>query len=200
MGRDRKPKHKQSRREGVDIFGTGGESLRRRLGRPPGVHGARPRRRESEYALQLREKQKVKRMYGLRESQFRRFYAQALRSKEITGTALLKLLERRLDNVVYRLGFARSRPQARQFVNHGHVRVDGERVDIPSYLVKPGQEITLSDDLRQIPDVQELMENPPPIPGWLARETLGGRVLREPAREEIDPDIQEQRIVEFYSR
>lgn len=200
MGRDRKPKHKQSRREGVDIFGTGGESLKRRLGKPPGMHAVQPRRRESEYALQLREKQKVKRMYGLRESQFRRFYAQALRSKEITGTALLKLLELRLDNVVYRLGFARTRPQARQFVSHGHVRVDGVRVDIPSYLVKPGQEIALSEDLRQIPDVQELIENPPSLPGWLARQGMGGRIEREPVREEIDQEIQEQRIVEYYSR
>jgi ribosomal protein S4 len=122
------------------------------------MHGRRPTQRKSVYAEQLREKQKVKRMYGLREDQFRRLVEMAQKSREQTGVALLKLLERRLDNIVYRLGFARTRPQARQFVTHGLVRVNGERVNIPSYLVQTGAEIQLKESGLQIPDVQELSE------------------------------------------
>lgn len=200
MGRDRKSKHKLSRREGKDLFGTGGPSLKRRLNQPPGMHGRKPTRQVSVYAEQLREKQKVKRMYGIREDQLRRFLEMALRSREQTGLALLKLLERRLDNIVYRLGLARTRPQARQFVTHGLVRVNGKRMNIPSYLVKPGEEIEMKGSALEIPDVQELTEAQPPIPSWLEKRDGGGVVLREPNREEIDPDIQERRIVEFYSR
>jgi small subunit ribosomal protein S4 len=200
MGRDRKPKHKLSRREGKDLFGTGGPSLQRRLDQPPGMHGRRPTRKVSVYAEQLREKQKVKRMYGLREQQFRNLMETALKARGQTGLTLLTLLERRLDNVVYRLGLARTRPQARQFVNHGLVRVDGKRVDIPSYIVVPGQEIEMKESALEIPDVQELAEATSAVPGWLEKRNGGGVVLREPNREEIDPDIQEQRIVEFYSR
>lgn len=200
MGRDRKPKHKLSRREGIDLFGTGGESLKRRLQQPPGMHGKRPNRRPTEYALQLREKQKVKRMYGMREAQFRRFFSIALRSRGITGLALLRLLERRLDNIVYRLGFARTRPQARQLVRHGHIKVDGQRIDIPSYLVKPGQVIEISETAKNIPDVSESIEERIYVPGWLEVRDGTGQVLREPEREEIDQHINEQAIVEFYSR
>jgi small subunit ribosomal protein S4 len=200
MARDRTPKHKLSRREGRDLFGTGGESLQRRLDVLPGMHGRKHRRRGSEYSLQLREKQKVKRIYGVHEAQFVRFFQQALKTREITGLALLRLLERRLDNVVYRLGLARTRPQARQFVSHGLVEVDGEKVNIPSYLVETGQIVSLKEGAQKIPDVTELKENKPTIPGWLQAEDGGGRVIREPERHEIDDDIQEQRIVEFYSR
>jgi small subunit ribosomal protein S4 len=200
MGRDRKPKHKLSRREGKDLFGTGGPSLQRRLDQPPGVHGKRPTRKTSVYAEQLREKQKVKRMYGVREDQFQRLMDIAVRSREPTGLAVLKLLERRLDNVVYRLGLARTRPQARQFVTHGLVSVDGKRLNIPSYLVKAGEEIRMKASGLEIPDVQDLNEAGTIVPGWLEKQEGGGLVLREPNREEIDPDIQEQRIVEFYSR
>lgn len=200
MGRNRKSKHKLSRREGKDLFGTGGESLQRRLSQPPGVHGRKPTRKTSVYAEQLREKQKVKRMYGLREEQFRRYVDTALQSREQTGLALLKLLERRLDNVVYRLDLARTRPQARQFVTHGHIKVNGQPVNIPSYLVRPGEEIRMEESALEIPDVQELAQTTPTVPGWLEKQDGGGVVVREPNREEIDPDIQEQRIVEFYSR
>src|SRR5688572_7315285 len=175
MGRDRKPKHKLSRREGKDLFGTGGASLERRLDQPPGMHGRRRSRQQaSVYAEQLREKQKVKRMYGLREDQFRRLLSMALQSREPTGFALLKLLERRLDNVIYRLGFARTRLQARQFVTHGHVRVNGERVNIPSALVWPGEEIQVDDSLFQIPDLRELQESKPIVPPWLEKREQGG--------------------------
>ena len=199
MGRDRESKHKRSRREGRDLFGTGGESLARRLNRPPGMHVERPRR-QSDYAKQLREKQMVKRMYGLRERQFRRMYRMAERSRGQTGQTLLSLLERRLDNVVFRLGFARTRPQARQFVSHGHVLVDGRRVNIPSYLVQPGQMVSIDTSIRDVPDVQDLAEYHPEVPGWLERMDGAGQVLRVPDRQEIDPDIEEQLIVEFYSR
>jgi small subunit ribosomal protein S4 len=139
-------------------------------------------------------------MYGLREQQFRRYLEAALQSREQTGLALLKLLERRLDNVIYRLNLARTRPQARQFVSHGHVQVNGQSVNIPSYLVKPGEEIQMKESGLQMPEVQALAETDSVIPGWLEKRDGGGVVIREPNREEIDPDIQEQRIVEFYSR
>lgn len=200
MGRDRKPKYKLSRREGKDLFGTGGPSLQRRLDQPPGMHGKKTTRRTSVYAEQLREKQKVKRMYRLREEQFRRLVNMALQSREQTGLALLKLLERRLDNIVYRLDLARTRSQARQFVTHGHIRVNREQINIPSFLIKPGQEIMMEESALQIADVQESVETSPPVPGWLEKRDGGGVILREPNRDEIDPDIQEQRIVEFYSR
>ena len=200
MGRDRKSKHKLSRREGKDLSGTGGPSLESRLSQPPGMHGRKPTRKESVYAEQLREKQKVNRMYGIREDQLRRFLDTALQSREQTGFALLKLLERRLDNVVYRLGFARTRPQARQFVTHGLARVNGRRLNIPSYLVKPGEQIEMKASALGIPDVQELTESNQLVPGWLERCDGGGVVVREPNHDEIDPDIQERRIVELYSR
>lgn len=200
MGRYRGPKNKLSRREGVDLFGTGGESLKEKLDQPPGMHGRKRRRRPSEYALHLREKQKVKRMYGLREKQFLELFRKAQRAHEQTGTALLRLLERRLDNVVYRLGLTRTRPQARQIVSHGHVLVDGKTMDIPSYIVDPGQGITFDRKALDMPDVQTLAQTPVQVPGWLERKDNGGQVIREPERSEIDKDINEQLIVEFYSR
>ena len=200
MARDRGPKHKKSRREGVDLYGTGGESLQRRLHQPPGMHGKKTRRRESEYSLHLREKQKVKRMYGIQEKQCLKFFEKARRASGDTGVALLKLLEKRLDNVVYRLGFARTRLQSRQFVSHGHVLVNGNRLNIPSALVEPGSVITLDQDIQKMPDVQALSQNPPAVPAWLKRSDSGGEMVREPDRSEIDQDINERLIVEFYSR
>jgi small subunit ribosomal protein S4 len=200
MGRDRGPKNRLSRREGKDLFGTGGASLERRLTQPPGMHTSQPRRNQTEYTRQLREKQKVKRMYGMRENQFLRFFRVALREKEMTGTALLKLLERRLDNVIFRMGVTRTRPQSRQLVNHGHVLVDGKKVDIPSYLVEPGQTVELSKKARDIAWVQEQVGSRINVPGWIEPTPTGGLIVREPMREEIDPDINERAIVEFYSR
>lgn len=193
-------KHKLSRREGVDLFGTGGESLAKRLGQPPGMHGKRPGRKPSEYAVRLREKQKVKRTYGLREKQFLDFFRRAQKNPQQTGAALLVLLERRLDNVVYRLSFARTRLQARQLVSHGHVLVNGGVVDIPSFITEPGQVITLDQKAPNMPGVRSLVENPAPVPAWLQRTGLTGAILREPDRSEIDKNINEQFIVEFYSR
>src|SRR5690606_18309586 len=135
------PRHKVSRRFGIDIYGTGGPSLQRRLATPPGGQPRGRRRKLSEYGLQLREKQKAKAIYGIAEAQFRRYYKVAASRPGVTGENLLQLLERRLDNVVYRLGFARTRPMARQLVSHGHVRVNGRHVNIPSYAVRPGDTI-----------------------------------------------------------
>ncbi len=196
----RGPKHKLSRRFGVDIFGTGGRSLERRMGTPPGGVPRGRRRKPSEYALQLEEKQKAKAIYGVREGQFRRYYEQAAHRPGVTGENLLQTLERRLDNVVYRLGWARTRPMARQLVSHGHVRVNGRRVNIPSYLVRPGEQIAISATAAAMPTVQEELGAHRPLPRWLDRDEAGGRVLALPTREDVELPIDEGRIVAFYSR
>ncbi len=197
----REPKHKVSRRFGVDIYGTGGAALQRRLAARPGARpGARPRRR-SEYGLQLQEKQKAKAIYGVAEGQFRRYFEEAERRPGNTGDNLLSLLERRLDNVVYRLGFARSRPMARQLVGHGHVLIDGERVDIPSYRVDEGQVIALTKPAAKLPVVADEMAAGRPLPGWLERQgDAGGRVSRAPARDDVDMPIDDRLIISFYAR
>ncbi len=194
----RGPKHKLSRRFGVDIFGTGGRSLERRMGTPPGGVPRGRRRKPSEYALQLEEKQKAKAIYGVREGQFRRYYEQAAHRPGVTGENLLQTLERRLDNVVYRLGWARTRPMARQLVSHGHVRVNGRRVNIPSYLVRPGEQIAISATAAAMPTVQEELGAHRPLPRWLDRDEAGGRVLALPTREDVELPIDEGRIVAFY--
>lgn len=175
---------------------------------PPGLHGqaARFRRKASDYALQLREKQKVKRIYGVMERQFRRYFEEASRRKGLTGATLLQILETRLDNVVFRLGLATSRAQARQLVRHGHIEVNGRKVNIPSYRVKPGDVIRVRDRSRKSPFFREraevLAENAQQVPDWLELDVnnLAGRVLALPQRHHIDLEVQEQLIVEFYSR
>lgn len=169
----------------------------------PGQHG-QMRKKMSEYGIQLREKQKARRIYGILESQFRRYFEEADRQKGITGDNLLRILERRLDNIVYRLGFASSRVEARQLVLHGHFTVDGKKVNIPSYLVKVGQEIAVKDKSKASLKFKELAEaaahkSPP---AWLEadKENLTGRVIALPSREEIDSPIEEHLIVELYSR
>ncbi len=192
-------KHKISRRYGVDIFGTGGPSLARRINVPPG--GIRTQKtRKSEYAKQLYEKQKVKYMYGVREAQFRRYFEIARRGQEPPGKALLQLLERRLDNVIYRLGFARTRIMARHLVSYGHVLVNGARVDKPSYLVGPGETVTLTPKALAIPEVQDEMKAHRPALSWLRRENGNGVVIALPSRDEIGVEINDALIVEFYSR
>jgi small subunit ribosomal protein S4 len=186
----------------MDLFGTGGPSLERRLNVPPGGQTAGGRRKKtSEYGLQLREKQTAKQMYGVLERQFRRYFQEAARLKGATGEVLLQLLERRLDNVIYRLGFARSRPMARQLVTHGHVYVNNRRVNIPSYQVRPGETIRLSETATKIPTVMELVEdNAVPVPGWLEKTGTAGRIARLPAPEEMEQRLNVPLIVEFYSR
>lgn len=171
---------------------------------PPGQHGQRRRLRFSEYSLQLREKQKVKRMYGLLENQFRRTFAQAARIKGITGEALLVLLERRLDNVTYRLGFACSRANARMLVRHGHILVNEKRVTIPSYFVRAGDVVSVREQSRQLGRVVSAMEGAQRrgIPEWaeVDRESLSGKIKLLPTRSDITAPIDEKLIVELYSK
>ena len=169
----------------------------------PGQHGQR-RSKRSDYGLQLREKQKVKRMYGLLEQQFRGYFAKAERQRGITGENLLGLLERRLDNVVYRLGLCHSRTQARQMVRHGHFLVDGKRVNIPSYLVKKEQKVQLREKSRTNKEIQESLKSSERrgVPRWMSLDAANfvGTILDLPKREDISEEIQEQLIVELYSK
>ncbi len=170
---------------------------------PPGQHGAR-RRKVQAYGLQLREKQKLRRIYGLLEGQFRRTFDEANRRKGVTGENLLQLLELRLDNVVYSLGFATSRSQARQLVRHGHVEVDGRKVNVPSFRVRTGNVVTVREKSRKNERIREAMEfaQGRGVPTWLEldMDNFTGKVLESPSREEIRIPIQEQLIVELYSR
>jgi small subunit ribosomal protein S4 len=174
-----------------------------RRGYPPGQHG-QSRAKFSSYGVQLREKQKVKRMYGLVEKQFRRFFGVAERQKGITGTNLLQLLERRLDNMVYRLGFANSRSEARQLVLHSHFQVNGKAVNIPSYMIKVGDVIEVKEKSRKITRITESLEAVARrgIPSWLAleKESFRGKLMGLPAREDLTMPIKEQLIVELYSK
>jgi len=170
---------------------------------PPGQHG-QGRPKFSEYSIQLREKQKVKRMYGLLENQFRRTFAEANRTKGITGETLLVLLERRLDNVAYRLGFASSRAEARTLVRHGHILVNGKRTNIPSYTVRAGDVISVKEQSRQIGRVLSAMEGAQRrgVPDWaeVDRDTLSGRIKILPSRGDVTMPINEKLIVELYSK
>ncbi|MBX6722226.1 MAG: 30S ribosomal protein S4 [Dactylosporangium sp.] len=170
---------------------------------PPGQHGL-SRRKLSEYGIHLREKQKARRFYGPLERQFRRYVAMAERAKGVTGERLLQILETRLDNVLFRMGFALSRKQARQFVLHGHVSVNGRKVNVPSYMVRQGDRIAVREKSRKMLFFKDVAEGvyEATVPEWLSvdREALTGEVLRMPLREEIDAPIQESLIVEHYSR
>jgi small subunit ribosomal protein S4 len=197
------------RRERMKLFLKGDRCFKEkcaveRRNFPPGQHGTRRGRRTLGYGLQLREKQKVKRIYGVLESQFRNYFEEADRRKGITGENLLVMLERRLDNVVYSLGFAASRAQARQLVRHGHVHVDGRKISIPSYQVKANQSVVVKEASRKNPLVRSSVETARGrgVPEWLEldAENVSGKVLRLPTREDIKLPIQEQLIVELYSR
>lgn len=193
------PKDRLSRREGFDIFSTGGKLTR--LNVPPGVHGPKGLGKSSQYGKQLREKQKVKRIYGVLEKQFRRYINEALKSKGNTGEALLVSLERRLDNVVYRLGLAPSRPAARQIVSHRHVLVNGKKVNIPSYSLKIGDTVAIDSRASNIPEVKKTLEQKDfKTPSWLEKKAVVGKITSLPNREDITEPISEQDIVEYYSR
>lgn len=174
-----------------------------RRGTPPGMHTLR-RRKLSDRGLQLREKQKARYIYGMLERQFRRFFEKASKAPGATGETLLQLLERRLDNVVFRLGLADSRPQARQLVSQGHIRVNGHRTDVASYLVKIGDVISFAEASQNAFFYKALKENPPsrPVPAWLSldAEKLEGRVLAMPSRSDIEVSLNEKAIVEYYAR
>ena len=200
MARYTGPKDRLSRRENFDLFGKGVKLTR--LAQTPGMHGPKgSMRAPSQYGRQLREKQKMKRFYGLMEKQFAKYVEEALKSKGNTGNALFGILESRLDNVVYRLGFAKSRPQARQMVTHRHVLVNGKRVNIPSYRLKIGDTVALNQSAMEIPNVGKLLANKEPdVPGWLKRKAGAGVVARALKREDIKEMINESDIIEFYSR
>lgn len=169
---------------------------------PPGEHG-RGRIRESQYMVQLREKQKLRFMYGVLEKQFRRYYREAARQSGITGTNLLRILESRLDNVVYRAGLARTRPQARQLVNHSHFLVNGKKVNIPSYQVRPGDVITVKERSLEVLPIQHAVDTLDRIaPEWMEVDDAARKIVIKdlPSREQIDTEIQEQLIVELYSK
>ena len=211
MGRHLDPVCKLCRREGIKLFlkGSRCESPKCAIDRrnvAPGMHGYR-RGKPSEYGIRLREKQKLKRFYGVFERQFRRYFELASRSPENTGEQLLSIMERRLDNVVHRLGFAPSRAAARQLVSHGHVSLNGRACDIPSLLLKPGDTVTVKSRPRGLQLVKlNLTESPPPVPDYLERSTgepPEGKLLRLPTRSDVDPhiaDIREQLIIEVCSR
>jgi small subunit ribosomal protein S4 len=203
MARYKGPRVRISRRFGQPIFGPSKYLERRAY--PPGVHGPKKsRRKQSDYGLGLAEKQKLRYQYGLMEAQFRRMFEKALKKRGVTGETLLQLLETRLDNVVFRIGFATTRPGARQMVTHGHIRVNGRKVSSPSFNVKPGDVI----EVRETPATRQLatksLESAQvrPVPGWInfTRDAFKGQVVRIPSRDEIQPIVNEQLIVEFYSR
>ena len=201
MARYTGPKHKLCRAEGAAICGLATCPVIRKNAGPPGQHSQKRRRKQSDYGLQLREKQKVKRMYGILEKQFKKTYDRASRTKTATGEALLQILESRLDNVIYRLNLAETRPQARQLVSHGHVLVAEQRVTIPSYSVKIGDIISLSQKASNLNFVKKLAEDKNrKVPTWLEKKATVGKVKAKPTREDIDIDINERLIVEYYSR
>lgn len=204
------PKDRLSRREGFDLFGKGAKLTR--LNVTPGVHGPKGQMRaQSQYGKQLREKQKAKRLYGVSEKQFKKYMTQALMTKGNTAEKFFSLLESRLDNVVFRLGFAKTRFQSRQLVSHRHVFVNGQKLNIPSYQVKVSDTITLSAKAMETPSVKLLLgiegyigkadaSSAYKIPGWLERKAAAGQVKRLPAREDVLEPISEQDIIEYYSR
>mgnify|MGYP000457988555 CR=1 FL=1 len=203
MGKYIGPKSKIARKFGEAIYGA--DKVLEKRNFPPGQHGlARKRKKVSEYGTQLSEKQKAKYTYGLLEKQFARTYDQAARMGGITGENLLAILETRLDNVVYRLGFAMSRAEARQLVTHGHFTVDGRKVNIPSFLVKPGMVITLKDSSKSLDKIKANVEANAsrPAPKWLDYDAnnMVGKVVAIPARDDIDLPVEEHLIVELYSK
>lgn len=208
MARYTDPVCRQCRREGLKLFLKGERCYTdkcaiERRNYPPGEHGQR-RPKFSEYSLQLREKQKLRRMYGVLEGQFRRYFAMADRSKTVTGEALLLFLERRLDNIVYRLGFATSRAEARQLVRHGHFQVNGRKVDIPSFLARPKDVVSVRERSRKVTRIQEAMElaTRRGVPEWLelTPEHFAGTVKALPARDELTMPVNEKLVVELYSK
>lgn len=197
------------RREGAKLFLKGERCYGRkcafeRRNYAPGQHGQKSISKVKEYGLQLREKQKMRRVYGIRERQFRIYMSEAMRKKGVTGETLFQLLECRLDNIVYRLSFAVSRAQARELVNHGHFTVNGKKVTTPSYHVKPGDDVQIKESSRNIPLFDEALSSGASggVPAWLQLDAdkKQGVVLRVPVREEIDTQVEETLIVEFYSR
>jgi len=209
MARYTGPVCRLCRREGLKLFLKGercytGKCAIDRRPHPPGQHGQARAKKPTEYGLQLREKQKARRMYGVMEKQFRHYFDVAVKRKGVAGENLLILLERRLDNVIFHLGFASSRPEARQLVNHGHFTINGKKVDIASYSVRVGEVIAVKEGSKSSPRIKQLLENlgSRTVPSWLSLDanTAAGTIVALPTREDIQLPIQEHLIVEKYSR
>ncbi len=201
MARYTGPKHKLARREGVNILDKTSQSLQRRLNVPPGIHGKKRKRRLSEYGTQLREKQKAKATYGLLEKQFKKLVQTVQKRKGETGEMIVSLLETRLDNLVYRLGFAKSRTMARQFVSHGHIFVNGKKINIPSYEVKVDDVISISTTIQKNPQIVELLNDKEiKILPFIKKEGVSGKLLRMPKKEDLEVPFDLQLIIEYYSR
>ncbi len=200
MSRYTGPSYKQARRVGFSVLENGKDIARRPYG--PGQHGADRKSKLSDYGVQLKEKQKVRFMYGMNEKQFRKTFNEAQKIEGITGEVFLKLLESRLDNLVYRLGLASTRRAARQLVNHGHITVDGKKVDIPSYRVKPGSTIAVKDSSKDLKVIKESLEKVTNRVEFVTfdENKLSGTYVRLPERGELNADINESLIVEFYNR
>ncbi len=200
MSRYTGPVYKKSRRLGFSVLETGKELARKPF--PPGQHGLKRRRKLSNYGEQLQEKQKVKFMYGLNEKQFRKTFERAKKLKGVLGEDFLKLLESRLDNIVYRIGFANTRRASRQLVNHGHILVNGKKVDIPSYQVKPSDIVQVKERSLNHPAIISSLENLNSRPDYIEYDEnkKAGTYLRYPERSELNPEIDEALIVEFYNK
>ncbi len=198
MARYTGPKHKLSRREGVNILDKTSASLQRRLNIPPGQHGRKRKKRLSEYGLQLREKQKAKFVYGLMEGQFKRLFQKVEKQKSETGELLLSLLETRLDNVVFRLGFAKTRFMSRQLVSHGHVLVNEKKVNVPSYQVRVSDLVTLTPKMQKT--LQSVEKKDLETLPFLQREGPVGKLVRMPKRDDLQVPFDVQLIIEYYSR
>ncbi|MBP1932921.1 30S ribosomal protein S4 [Ammoniphilus resinae] len=199
MSRYTGPRHKLARRLGISLDGTG-KDLKRNY--PPGQHGQNNRRKLSEYGIQLQEKQKLRHMYGMNEKPFRKLFTQATKMPGVAGANFMKLLESRLDNLVYRLGLAASRPAARQLVVHGHVTVNGKKVNVPSYRVQPGDVIGVREKSQNLEIIKDALAARTYLPNYLSfnDSTLEGTYVRLPEREEMNAEINETLIVEYYSR
>lgn len=200
MARYTGPAYKKSRRLGFSTLENGKELAKRPYA--PGQHGQDRRKKLSEYGIQMQEKQKVRILYGLNEKQFKKTFEKASKMKGIAGENLLVLLESRLDNMVYRLGMARTRRSARQIVNHGHILVNGKKVNIPSYITKIGDVISVKENSLNHPAIIDALEQNKTVPAFLEmdKQKLTGKYLRTPERSELNPEINEQLIVEFYNR
>lgn len=195
MARYTGPKHKLARREGVNILDKESNSLQRRLNIPPGAHGRKLRRRPSEFGTQLREKQKAKIMYGILERQFKKIVDKASRQHGDTGENLVSLLETRLDNLVYRMGFAKSRNMARQMVSHGHILVNNRKVNIPSFAVRENDVITVNEKFKIAPSEEEEI-----LPSFVEKKGAKVKLLRFPTKEDVNLPFDLQLIIEYYSR
>jgi len=200
MARYTGPKHKLARRVGVNVLDKTSNSLMRRLNTPPGVHGAKRKSRLSEFGLQLKEKQKAKSIYGILEKQFKKLVETVQKKRGDTGELLISLLETRLDNIVYRLGFAKTRFMARQLVSHGHIRVNDKKLNIASYQVAVEDIISLSEKIQKNTHVSQLLSEKNELLSFLKKEGTQGKLIRMPKRDDIEVPFNTQQIIEYYSR